>query len=114
MKTAQIITALLMTVLAAGSATFAEEKPADPKPAEIRKQVFCPVMGGKINKAQYVDVKGYRIYVCCAGCKARITKDPDTYIKKLQADGITLEKTPEKEDAKPEAADHTDHAGHEH
>ena len=26
-------------------------------------QTTCPVMGGKINKEQYVDVKGYRVYV---------------------------------------------------
>jgi YHS domain-containing protein len=80
-------------------AAQAEEKKAEPK-----KQTTCPVMGGKIDKAQYVDVEGKRIYVCCAGCIAKIKSDPDKYIKQLEAEGITLDKTPKKDE----------HAGHKH
>jgi len=58
-------------------------------------QTVCPVMGGKINKAQYADVKGYRIYVCCESCIDTIKADPKKVIKKLNAGGIDLEKTPE-------------------
>ena len=36
-------------------------------------QTTCPVMKkNKINQKLYVDVNGYRIYVCCGGCKKRI------------------------------------------
>ena len=30
----------------------------------------CPVMGGKVNKSIYVDIKDKRIFLCCAGCDA--------------------------------------------
>ncbi|MBT3192549.1 MAG: hypothetical protein HN341_08335 [Verrucomicrobia bacterium] len=64
------------------------------KATEVKVQTTCPVMGGKINKAQYADVKGKRIYVCCPGCIGKITSDPDTYIKKLEKEGVTLDETP--------------------
>lgn len=73
--------ALLLATAALG---FAEGKP----------QTTCPVMGGKINPKQYVDVKGYRIYVCCPGCKSKIKTDPDKYIEKMEEQGIELQKTP--------------------
>ena len=38
-------------------------------------QTTCPVMGGKINKKQYADVKGKRIYVCCPGCIGKIKSE---------------------------------------
>lgn len=67
-------------------------KGADAKTAKA--QTICPVMGGKINKSVYVDVEGKRIYMCCKGCEGAIKKDPAKYIKKLEADGVTLEAAP--------------------
>ena len=61
------------------------EKP--PKP-----QTVCPVMGGAINKEMYADVKGRRIYVCCPGCIPTIEKNPEKYIKKLEDDGVVLDR----------------------
>jgi hypothetical protein len=78
-----IITILLLT---AASLAFAEGKP----------QTTCPVMGGKINKAQYADVKGVRIYVCCKPCTTKVKADPAKFIKKMKAAGIELEKIPKK------------------
>ena len=69
-------------------------------------------MGGKINTTQYADVKGKRIYVCCAGCIGKIKADPDKYIKQMEAEGITLDETPKKEDHA--GHDHGDHTGHKH
>jgi YHS domain-containing protein len=60
--------------------------------AEVKAQTTCPVMGGKINKSQYVDVKGKRIYVCCPGCIGKIKADPDEYIEKLEDEGVTVAK----------------------
>ena len=58
------------------------------------KQSLCPVMNGNINKDLYVDVEGKRIYVCCAYCIEKIKSDPDSYIEKLEKEGVVLEKTP--------------------
>jgi len=60
-------------------------------------QTKCPVMGGKIDKSQYADVNGKRIYVCCPGCIGKIKAATDKYIKQLKAEGVELEKTTGKE-----------------
>lgn len=93
MNRRKLTTLLITAVMAIGFSATAEEKKVEPK-----KQTTCPVMGGKINKAQYADVKGKRIYVCCLGCINKIKTDPDTYIKQLEAEGIVLDKTPKQED----------------
>ncbi len=101
MMTYRIAIALVAAGMAFGTAVNAEEKQQETsEKAEVKAQTTCPVMGGKINKQEYVDVKGCRIYVCCAGCKAKIKADPDTYINKLKDEGVTPEKTPEKSEAK--------------
>lgn len=61
---------------------------------KIKLQTVCPVMGGAIDKKQFVDVKGKRIYVCCAGCLDPVKKDPDKYLKKMADEGITVEDAP--------------------
>ncbi len=91
-----IITILLLT---AASLAFAEGK----------AQTTCPVMGGTIDKAQYADVDGVRVYVCCPGCVAKVKADPKTYIAKLKAEGVELEKAPKGEMSKKEM-----HSGHSH
>jgi YHS domain-containing protein len=77
-----ILTVLLIT---AAFSVFAEP------------QTTCPVMKGRnINKELYVDVEGYRIYVCCKGCINAVKANPEKYIEKAQADGVEFEKAPEK------------------
>jgi YHS domain-containing protein len=61
------------------------------EPAE-KPQANCPVMGGAVDKSVYTDYKGKRVYFCCPGCKGPFMKDPDNYIKKMEADGVVLEK----------------------
>lgn len=105
MKRNKATTLIAAVLLGTGLiAAQAGEKKAE----ESKKQTTCPVMGGKINKAQFVDVKGYRIYVCCPGCKAKIKADPGKYIEKMKKDGVEPEKAPKKK------MDHTDHSGHSH
>ena len=82
MKKKMIISLLLGAALFA----FAEGKP----------QTNCPVMGGKVNPKQYADVNGYRIYVCCKPCIAKVKADPKKFIEQMKAKGIELEKTPKK------------------
>ncbi len=58
---------------------------AEGKTAEtsLKPQTTCPVMGGAIDKTMYVDKGGQRIYMCCEHCRDKLTKDFDTYLKKL-------------------------------
>ncbi len=76
---------LVVLALAAGPALAAEPQP----------QTVCPVLGGKIDKKVYIDYQGKRIYFCCPGCPAEFSKDPEKYLKKMEAEGITPEKCPE-------------------
>jgi hypothetical protein len=62
--------------------------------AEAKAQTTCPVMGGPVNKNIFVDAEGKRIYLCCKGCIDPVKKDPKKYIAKLEAEGVTLDKTP--------------------
>ena len=78
-------------------------KPADATKAvtEAKTQTVCPVMGGKVDKKFFVDVKGKRIYICCPGCADKIKADPDKYMKILEDQGVEIENAPEVK--KPEA-----------
>ena len=60
----------------------------------IKLQTTCPVMGGAIDKAVFVDSDGKRIYMCCKGCIAAVKKDPAKYIKILEDAGVTLDSAP--------------------
>ncbi|MFH2001059.1 MAG: YHS domain-containing protein [Planctomycetota bacterium] len=60
-------------------------------------QTNCPVMGGKINKEVFTDYKGKRIYFCCPGCDETFSKTPEKFISAMEAKGITLDCTLEKE-----------------
>jgi YHS domain-containing protein len=79
---------LAIAVLMVGY-VLAEEK-TTPKP-----QTTCPVMGGKIDKNIFADHEGKRVYFCCKGCIPEFQKDPAKYIKKLEDEGVTFEKTSE-------------------
>ncbi len=57
-------------------------------------QTVCPVMGGTINKTLFADYNGNRIYTCCAKCLPKVQKDPAKFVKQIEAEGITLAKTP--------------------
>jgi YHS domain-containing protein len=57
-------------------------------------QTNCPIMGGKINKAIFVDYPGKRVYFCCGGCPTEFDKDPAKYIKAMESQGIVLDRTP--------------------
>lgn len=86
----------VMAVLLA-SATFAADKTEQAQAATtntvaVKSQTLCPVMKGPVDKSQFVDCDGKRIYVCCGGCVAKIKKDPAKYVKQLEAEGITLDK----------------------
>lgn len=64
--------------------------------SEAQSQSKCPVMEGRlINKRLYVDYKGFRMYVCCNACVKAARKNPEKFFKRLQEQGIALEKVPQ-------------------
>jgi YHS domain-containing protein len=62
--------------------------------AQAGPQTTCPVMNGKIDEKIFADYQGKRIYFCCAGCLNEFNKDPEKYLKKMEAEGVTPAKTP--------------------
>ncbi|MBM4032075.1 MAG: YHS domain-containing protein [Planctomycetes bacterium] len=83
---------LAAACLVAGCGQEGANQPA----AGGKAQALCPVMGQKINKAIFADHEGKRVYFCCEGCPETFKKDPAKYIKKLEDEGVVLEKTPSK------------------
>jgi YHS domain-containing protein len=52
----------------------------------IEKQKTCPVTDallGSMGTPVKVQVKGRTVFLCCAGCKAKLLKNPDKYLEKL-------------------------------
>ena len=93
MKKKSIITLLAILFVGLGANSFAAEQ----QKAAAKKQTTCPVMGGKVDASSpYVDVDGKRIYVCCPKCAAKVKANPEKYIKKLEAEGVTLPSVSEK------------------
>jgi len=59
---------------------------ADRKLAE--KQRVCPKTGellGSMGKPYKITLKGRVVFLCCEGCEEEVKKDPETYLKKLDA-----------------------------
>jgi YHS domain-containing protein len=58
-------------------------------------QTMCPIMtGNKINKKYFADYQGKRVYFCCNVCRRKFLKEPAKYVKQLEDEGITLDRTP--------------------
>jgi hypothetical protein len=89
------ITISLISGIALGYAAWAETVRVNKPKAKVIVQKVCPVMGGKINKKLYYEYKKQKIYVCCQGCIGIIQKNPDKYLKKVQA-AITAAKKQKK------------------
>ncbi len=59
-----------------------------------KMQPLCPVMQMKITPGLFIDHEGKRVYFCCPSCLEKFDADPAGYIGKMEAQGITFEKTP--------------------
>jgi YHS domain-containing protein len=66
-----------------------------PGASGAKDQTTCPVLGGHINKNVYADYQGNRVYFCCPPCIKKFQKDPETYVKKMKEQGVTLAKSPD-------------------
>ena len=71
-----------------------DEPNSTPAHKANRSQTTCPVMGGPIDKSLYVDVKGKRIYLCCAACEDAVRAEPDKYIQKIERRGESVDDVP--------------------
>jgi YHS domain-containing protein len=89
MKRLISVIAVLLVLVFAGATVFAADQASGGK-----AQATCPILAGQIDKSLYADYEGKRVYFCCAGCKDDFNKDPAGYIKKMEEQGIVLEKTP--------------------
>jgi len=85
---------IIVSIMLAAALVMAQDvKKDDAKKDQGKPQTTCPVMEGqKINKSLYVDYEGKRVYVCCKACVNAVTKDPAKYVKKLESEGIAVEK----------------------
>ncbi|MHC5036503.1 MAG: efflux RND transporter periplasmic adaptor subunit [Planctomycetota bacterium] len=79
------------TVASEGNLSLDSEEqipfPPEEAPPFFIAQRHCPVMGGEIDKSQFMDFRGMRIYFCCAGCEKSFLEDPDKYLASLEALG---------------------------
>ncbi len=72
-----------------------EEKTEGKQPTtQAKPQTKCPVMGGDIDKAVFVDHEGKRIYFCCPPCIETFKANPEKYLAKLAKEGVRLEEAP--------------------
>jgi YHS domain-containing protein len=95
-KISMILAALAVALMMVGP-VWAQGKKAEGQSqvqTQGKTQTKCPVLAGNVDKNIYADYKGYRIYFCCKGCDAEFKKNPEKYLEKLKAEGITPEKTP--------------------
>ena len=63
--------------------------------AAPRKQTLCPVSGNDIDEGVFTDHEGKRVYFCCPHCIKKFKSDPDSYLTKMEDQGIELEDAPE-------------------
>lgn len=70
-------------------ATLGNNPAAQAKAAPYGGQKTCPVMGeplGSMGPPIPVTVGGQTIYVCCRGCATRVQRDPEQYLRKVEAE----------------------------
>jgi len=61
-----------------------------------RPQTLCPIGGSEIDRHDFVDVQGWRVYFCCPGCDEEFLRDPDRHLSRMRAEGIELERAPQR------------------
>ena len=62
-------------------------KLADEDRAAAEKQKDCPVTGeplGSMGAPMKVNVKDRDVWICCGGCKDKLTNHPDEFLAKLK------------------------------
>lgn len=91
---------LVCSAYAGGACCGTEAKPmaaTEVAKDDLKPQTTCPVMGNPVDKDVFVDVKGFRVYLCCKGCVDKIKAEPDKYLEKIKANGQKPEPSPKPE-----------------
>lgn len=105
--------AAVIVIGCGGQSIADEEKPAEHAKIVVKKaQSLCPIMGNPVDKNVHYDYEGRRIYFCCAPCIEKFKEDPDGFMKKMEAEGIALEKVAGELDHDHGEHDHGE--GHDH
>lgn len=82
-----LLSALLLALVCT-LATLAADKPPDPKAPKPKPYVLtlCLVSDEKVDKGDPTFIyKGREIKVCCEGCVKDFQKDPEKYLKLIEA-----------------------------
>src|SRR5439155_4495940 len=90
-----IFTVLVACCLIAPATLAADAKKADdkkPKPINTT----CPLTDEKIDPAVTTQYKGKTVAFCCADCIKDFNKDPDKYMKKIEAQNKKNQKEADK------------------
>jgi YHS domain-containing protein len=87
--------------------------PASAVETATKAQATCPVMGNAVDRSLYADHEGKRVYFCCAMCIGKFKEDPEKYIRRLEDQGVTVEKAPGEgpHESAGKGGDHMDHGG---
>ena len=62
---------------------------------EKKSQTACPVTGNPINREYVLEAQGHYVYFCCNLCRDEFKKDPQSFMQKMEAQGVALEKAPD-------------------
>ncbi len=84
-RTISLVVALTLVFVLAGAAAQQATTVQKTTKESVVETVTCPVSGETINKAEAKitwDYKGKTYYFCCEGCKAKFTKDPESFLQK--------------------------------
>jgi YHS domain-containing protein len=83
-----VFVCVLIGALLIPSMIFAQGLNArQPKPGEIGKKVWCPIMDYNFDvkaNTPVIDYHGKSFYFCCEGCPAEFKKDPDKYLSQTE------------------------------
>jgi YHS domain-containing protein len=83
-----VLVTVLIGALLIPSVTFSQElKIRQPKPDEIGRKAWCPIMDYTFDvkaTTSVIDYKGKSFYFCCEGCPAEFKKDPDKYLAQTE------------------------------
>lgn len=85
----QPLRSLLLLALTCATATLAADKPAAAAKAQPRPYVLkmCLVSDEKLDKGDPTFIyQGREIKVCCEGCVKDFQKDPEKYLKLIDAE----------------------------
>ena len=96
------VAVLVAAVLACAPLAMAGEGTTGTKEAaklKVLNNKNCPISNhaaGSMQKGSFVDYKGYRLGLCCDGCKEEFNKNPDAYLEKAKKDAEANKPAPKK------------------